>query len=62
MDKFIVQLENLSNITGDNRIPATCCSFHTLKECVRQKASKICKNKETVDYIENLVTEVVGLR
>jgi hypothetical protein len=62
MDKFIVQLENLSNITGDNRIPSTCCSFHMLKECAEQKASKICKNKEAIDYIKYLITEVVSFR
>jgi len=60
MDKLIVQLEHMSNITGDNRIQSTCCSFHMLKECAEQKAFKICKNKEAVDYIKYLITEVTN--
>ncbi|CAG2171784.1 unnamed protein product, partial [Oppiella nova] len=27
MEKFVVQMEHLAGVTGDHRIPATCCSF-----------------------------------
>jgi len=61
MDKYIVQMENLANITGDNRIAATCCSFHMLRQCAREKVSKVCQNKEAIEYLGNLITEAVCL-
>ena len=59
VEKFIVQMEHLGNITGDNRIPALCCSFQLLDKCTLDKIHELCKQPETIEYINKLLNEMV---
>lgn len=60
MDKYIIQMESLGDMPSDQTIASTCCSFHMLKKCIKDKAMELCDQKETIDYVENLETEVVS--
>ena len=61
MDKFIVQMEHLTNVTGDYRLPATCCSFLTAEKCVIDTLKTMCDKPESIEYINKFLTEIVSL-
>jgi len=60
MDKWIVQMEHLSNVSGDHRIPATCCSFLVMDKCVKDTLTQICDKPDSVAYINTFLTEMTG--
>ncbi len=62
MDKFIVQMEQMPDIPTTQRIPSMCCSYHMLRDCLKTKAMISCEKKESIEYIDNIATEVVSIQ
>ena len=61
MDKFIVQMEHLANVTGDFRLPATCCSYLTMDKCVIDKYRLMCNKPDSVKFLNKFLTEMVSM-
>ena len=59
MDKYMVQMEYLGDVDGENRIPATCCSYHMVKDCLKKGGSEKCDKPESVEYLDKMATGVV---
>lgn len=58
-------LANVKNITGDELLPAICCTIYGSDECIRTVTVEVCKGtsqnpQETAEYMSDMLTELTG--
>ncbi|CAG2171785.1 unnamed protein product [Oppiella nova] len=60
LDKYMIQMQGLANVSNDDRIPTVCCSYHMLKACMKSQGEKTCNKPESVAFIDNMATGITG--
>ncbi len=58
-DKYTVMMELIKDMERDDRMPALCCAFHKLQECIVTKSKMIC-GESSSQYWDETFEEVVS--
>ena len=60
VDKGIIMLEKMKNISKEQRMDGVCCVMHFMRECSISKFQVICPS-ETVQYFEGILEEILSI-
>ncbi len=58
-DKLTVMMELIKDMDRDDRIPALCCSFRKLQQCIVINSKMIC-GESSSQYWDETIREVVS--
>ena len=59
-DIWFHRMDQIKNVPRERHVQASCCIFHELQECIREKNKKLCHDK-TAEFWDNALDEMVSL-
>lgn len=58
--QYQLRLEMTDNVQKADKFPIICCSWFHIRQCTAVEMRNGCKNEQSIEYMDNMVTKFVG--